>query len=120
MMLPTIEDMQRMADGWAGLEYLEKQARGQVKADHDDPRARLAAQVHQALTTPHGRALLEHLLDRTVRRPAVPDMSNLNVTGLSLEGLTAQVVWHQAQTALVRELIALMSEGAAGTPADNA
>lgn len=106
---PRLSDM--MGGGWDGLRAIEEAATG-VRGGPDAPQDRLAEQALRAFSTDSGKAVLEHLLDRTVRRAPVPDLGHPGALGLTLEQVTAAVVWHQAQCALVRDLVALMEEGA--------
>lgn len=106
---PSYEQARDSAGGWSLLEDPERRFRDAMRK-MGARRRELGEAVARLAETPDGRALLEHLLDRTVRRQPVPNLLDEPVA-ITAEQLMPRVLAHAGAVAIVEEILILIRIG---------
>lgn len=102
---PTYAHARDSAGGWGVLEQPEKRFQDAL-TQLGDKRRQLAQAVSRLLDTADGQALIEHLLDKTLRRQPVMNLLEEPVA-ITPEQLMPRVLAHAGAVAIVEEILLL-------------
>jgi len=114
-LMGQITDMLQEAGGWADLNA----SAPALQKMRDMQRAafkREANLFRDVFATPDGRKLLELLLDRTLRRPVLPD----GILGFSMDQLTPVMLMREAENSFVRAMLDAIAQAEGKQPATRA
>lgn len=104
-LLGQLSDMMREAEGWNGLNATG----GALQKQRDMQRAafkREANLFRDTFMTPDGRKLLELFLDRTVRRPHLPE----SIVGMTMDQITPVMLAREAENNFVRAILEAIAQ----------
>lgn len=102
---PTYVHARDTAGGWADLDDPQRRFNAQM-AELGNKRRQLAQSVARILDTADGQALIEHLLDKTLRRQPVMNLLEEPVA-ITAEQLMPRVLAHNGAVAIVEEILLL-------------
>ncbi|MCK5427110.1 MAG: hypothetical protein KAJ34_05400 [Thermodesulfovibrionia bacterium] len=112
---PSVEDILKSLNIPAGWKGLQNSAAHPVEEGAKKEREQLQRDYQATFETPHGRRVLESLLDQTFRRPSVP--TAINDVPLSIEKVALYAVERQGQNSVVFFILNLIEKGRKlGTP----
>ncbi|MCK4946393.1 MAG: hypothetical protein KAS59_09040 [Alphaproteobacteria bacterium] len=105
---PSAEDILKglnMPAGWKGLKNSAQPVEEGLKKE----REQLQRDYQATFETPHGRRVLESLLDQTFRRPSVP--TAINDSPLTIEKVALYATERQGQNSVVFFILNLIEKG---------
>lgn len=102
---PTYNQARDTAGGWGDLEQPQKRFQTALET-LGGKRRELALAVARILDTADGQVLIEHLLDKTVRRQPVMNLLEEPVA-ITAEQLMPRVLAHSGAVAIVEEILLL-------------
>ena len=106
---PSVEDILKSLNLPAGWKGLQNSAAQPVEEGAKKVREQLQRDYQATFETPHGRRVLESLLDQTFRRPSVPTAINNDL--LTIEKVALYAMERQGQNSVVFFILNLIERG---------
>jgi hypothetical protein len=97
--------------GWGGIENIERRIQENREVG-DDERIKLAQIADSLFSSGDGALLLDHLLDKTLRRPMIP-VALPGQMPVTMDQVTPFVVFREGQNAIVQGLLDMMRQARA-------